>query len=63
MSLGEVNEPDRYPDRPRLASSEGEPGLEATNRIRLRHANRRGPGRRLIVKGTEELSGLIRLDG
>jgi hypothetical protein len=30
----EIDLPDRYRDRPRLASSESEPGVEATYRIR-----------------------------
>jgi hypothetical protein len=32
--LAEIDLPDRYRDRPRLASSEGEPGVEAANRMR-----------------------------
>jgi hypothetical protein len=32
-SPAEIDLPDRYRDRPRLASSEGEPGVEAANRI------------------------------
>jgi hypothetical protein len=30
----EIDSPDRYRDKPRLASSESEPGVEATYRIR-----------------------------
>jgi hypothetical protein len=33
-SLGQVDEPDRYRGRLGLASSEGEPDVEATNRLR-----------------------------
>jgi hypothetical protein len=43
VSLGQVDEPDRYRDRRRLASSEGEPGLEATYRNETQPSAWRAP--------------------